>query len=302
MAQFKLFIAVFTAVFMILSLSSCKKNIDTDVQSSSKEEFSSVNNSDNETENTVYEFSKDKLFEVNSISEILKTHKSVKIIDKHDGTESIEQYFFHDGKPVFVQKWTSGGDDSYSLIEGWIQGYFIEYADGEYYVSVNVNEPTDDTAECPYDGVITNVFSEYEIELSDETEDSFVLDLKFEGQSSDVIHKCTVNKKTHEVTNIYYETGDGYTAITEYVYGEEVEDYGITQGFDNTKTVTMHIENIENGEAKNKTVTYTVPSDWILTPSLYDDYTLYTNAEYNQLFEYPGHNTDYTIYATQIKG
>lgn len=293
MAYFKRITAFVLAVFMVFTLSSCKKAPDVE------EASTDTNNTSAIVESSVYEFSEDKLFEVNSISELLKTHKSVKVIDKHDGTENIQQFFLYDGKTVFAQKWT--GKNGNTLTEGWIKGFFVEYADGQYNASVNVNEFTGEDAECPYDGAITLAISEYKIELIDETADSFILSLSSEGQSDDVIHKCTVDKKTHAVTNIRYETSDGYTAITDCVYNEDVDDFGLTKGFDDTKTVTMHIHTVKDGKEENKTVEYKVPSEWVLTPLLYD-YTLYSNAEYTQLFEYPGHGKNYTIYVTNLKG
>lgn len=295
----KILVAVLS-VILSLSFVGCSASPDGEKTTNHNDVTTTQKTDETSAEDVVYEFSEDKLFEVNSISELLKTHKSVKVIDKHDGSENIQQFFLYDGKTVFAQKWT--GENGNTLTEGWIKGFFVEYADGQYNASVNVNEFTGADAECPYDGAITFAISEYEIELIDETADSFILSLSFEGQSDDVIHKCTVDKKTHVVTNIHYETSDGYTAITDCVYDEDVDDFGLTKGFDDTKTVTMHINTITDGKEENKTVEYNVPSDWMLTPSIYDDYTLYSNAEYTQLFEYPGHGENYTIYATNLKG
>ena len=301
MALFKRFTCVVFTVLMALSLSSCEKNSDIDESTSNKKDtVSVVDTAVSESENIVYKFDKDKLFETNLISNHLKTYKSVKIISKHDGAENIEQYFLYDGKTVFAQKWKNSSDNS--LNEGWIKGFYVEYADGQYTATVNPDDVTGDEAECPYDASIIYAISDFELEMIKETEDSFIFNLNSEGQADEVIHTCTVDKKTHNVTNIYYETPEGYISTTDYIYGEDVDDFGLTDGFADTKKVTIHFNYIVNDVEENKTVTYTVPSEWMLIPSIYDDYTLYSNMEYTQMFEYPGHGEDYTIYATYLKG
>ena len=294
--RYKKNITVFLFILIIVTaFSACdKKTVDGDETTETATSVVVGN------DNTVYEFDEEKLFEVNSMDNLLKMYSTVKIIDKHDGSENIQQFFMYDGKPVFAQKWI--GNNGNTLYEGLIKGCYVDYENGQYIASANADDLVGDDAAFPYEDAVINAVSGYEFELIEETEDCFVLNLNYAGKTDDITNTCTVDKKTHVLKSVCYETADGYVATTEYVYGDEVDDFGITQGFDDTKTITVNIHKIKDGKEENKTLSFTVPSAWKFAPSFRDEYTLYADSEYTQIFEYPVHEEDYTIYATNLMG
>ena len=253
-------------------------------------------------------FDYDTLISRNMLSSVFPVYKAVHITTETD--EGTSEIWLADIDGHYLSAYEFGENSYYG------EPFFGEY-NGMYF------ERNEERSEAPYnvscagyhdpdksceDYISINFDPGTDLYYTGETEDtlSFRSGLKDENISE----SFTVERDTLFVLEREFSYNDealGFHSRATYEYLSELPDLDYIRSLTGPfRTVTEIYEVFHSGTGKKETQTneYEIPADWEYMP---DDVKLglrniYNNTDYLGPYIYPGNNTDYTVFTTNIMG
>ena len=138
-------------------------------------------------------------------------------------------------------------------------------------------------------------------ETTAEPEETTVPPTGYELSDEDVYY--VVDKKTLALKKAVWNVGTNYEFSEELEYGCEVNEYQLTDHWEELREVTFVCTMAdENGALSEEVLRFVVPGDMELIPYSFEELALYNNAENTEEYEYPGNGEDYIVYVTNVMG
>ena len=239
------------------------------------------------------DFTWQNLLEANSLEYILRFCPAVCIYDQ-DAEHSRTWYFKRSGETVRIHE--DGAN-----ISGQYGRFLIDYEttqNGEKRVRVGaISENT------VSDGSISEYLSYLvSLRLDRLDEDCFRLDCTTVNGETE---RLAVNRGTLWLQEITYDYWNYPSSTTCFEYPGKEPAFDFLNGWDGElRTVTVVWESFEGGSPHTRTEFHRLPADWEYLPyeGRWGDYTVYMDAGYTRIYEYPGDGMDYTLYLTTAKG
>ena len=246
-----------------------------------------------------FTFTWSELIEANRLRNVLSIYPTVRHYNREYGPEEVTWVYPRgDGLAIL------------SIMDGYISGYFNgayftwqERDNGRFLSSIEDLDPgyTDPEAR---DGYLTEYLSG-------------IAEMRYESTEGDLIWaECTVRGGMLE--RVAVDRGTLVLREVQVFYSEEYPPSSTVFLYDDTgpalecldswdgpmRTVTVHWEEFPDGVRTTRDETVRIPVDWEYLPwqGRWGGYTVWMNADYTRLYEYPGDGMDYTLYLTTAKG
>lgn len=269
----------------------------------------------------VLSFTADDLHEANNVRDISAKYGTLKVSNRnlYDSGYSDTYYYAQDGAPAYmtVEKESETGD---TAVYGYYKGFNYYTENGQTTAFSSLEDPSG------FDNdIYTEWFMSEPIFLeSDGNMITFAcLYSGFYGVDYDIytVDKNTLFVQDHSWVSylaVYEQDDDGYYiwpddpseieyeryyGSTEYTYGARVDDSRVTKAWtEGVRTVTVNIENFEDGKPVVKIYKIRVPKTWEYIPEEFFIYNCWMNEGYTREYEYPGDGVSYTLYLTSAVG
>ncbi len=238
------------------------------------------------------------LVSANSVEALLRKYETITIESDRDEV----QLFTYKSKPAFLNHVNYTDDEEY--LGGWIDGFGYTLSDEGDYASVNAFNLSEDEA-FPYDSYVVDYFGGQQLFVKEIGKDYYKIIHTYEGMLENEKYEYIFDKETLELREYNFALFDGTTGSTVVHFDKPLSENSsevieIMDGERKSITVKSELYDFDN-VIKNE-VTLSIPSEWKLELLAGVEIALYSNAEMTEIYEYPGHGIDHTIYVTNSLG
>ena len=236
------------------------------------------------------------LSDANRTTKLINTYGAFrKVSNPGMDSEFVEGYYLVNNKMAKIMSYGFGNSANVSY-EGWYDGYVVYYDQDHMKMFVLVESLEGEG--YPYDYDTSYLFTEDKnLELESETKDAYTYKVIADATT----HKVIVDKKTLEVQEVFLND-NSYHA--KYEYGKQEDCPTILASWiGELKTVNVYCQLMVNNSMIQSYKEFKIPMDWELEVGSY----IYGVESYSDLnfvnpYEYPGHASNYTVYVTNVKG
>lgn len=238
------------------------------------------------------------LVSANSVEALLQKYETITIESDRDEAE----LFTYKSKPAFLNHVVYNDDEEY--LGGWIDGLGYTLSDEGDYASVNVfNLGEDET--FPYEDYVVDYFGGQELFVKEIGEDYYKIIHTYEDMLENEKFEYIFDKETLELREYNYTLFDDTSGSTVFQFDKPLSENSsevieIMNG--ERKSITVKSELYDFDEVIRNEATLSIPSEWKLELLAGVEIALYSNAEQTEVYEYPGHGIDHTIYVTNSLG
>ncbi len=238
------------------------------------------------------------LVSANSIETLLKKYETITTESDRDEV----QIFTYNGMPSFINHVIYSDDEAY--LGGWIDGIGFDIFENESYATVNAFNLNEE-ATFPYDSHVVDYFGGQELFVKEIGKDYYKIIHTYEGMLENEKFEYIFDKETLELREYNFVLFDGTTGSTVVDFNKPLSEkcsevIEIMDGERKSITVKSEFHDFDN--VIKDEVTFRIPSDWKLELLAGVEIALYSNEEQTEIYEYPGHGIDHTIYVTNSLG
>lgn len=211
------------------------------------------------------------------------------------------QLFTYKSKPAFLNHVVYTDDEEY--LGGWIDGLGYTLSDEGDYASVNAFDLSEEA--FPYESYVVDYFGGQELFVKEIGEDYYKIIHTYEGMLENEKYEYIFDKETLELREYNYTLFDDTTGSTVVRFDKPLSENSsevieIMDGERKSITVKSELHDFDN--VIKDEVTFRIPSDWKLELLAGVEIALYSNEGQTEIYEYPGHGIDHTIYVTNSLG
>ncbi|MBR5796487.1 MAG: MBL fold metallo-hydrolase [Erysipelotrichaceae bacterium] len=236
------------------------------------------------------------LSEANRTTKLINTYGAFrKVSNPGMDSEFVEGYYLVNNKMAKIMSYGFGNSANVSY-EGWYDGYVVYYDQDHMKMFVLVESLEGEG--YPYDYDTSYLFTEdKKLELESETKDTYTYKVIADATT----HKVIVDKKTLEVQEVFLNDNSYYS---KYEYGKQEDCPTILASWiGELKTVSVYCQLMVNNSMIQYYKEFEIPMDWELEMGSYIyDVESYSDMNFVNPYEYPGHASNYTVYVTNVKG
>ncbi len=237
------------------------------------------------------------LVSANSIEELLKKHNVITIDSNYGDT----QLFSYNSQPAYLEHAVYSDDEDF--ISGWIDGITYTLSGEQYFASVNAFSLHEKS--FPYDSFIVDYFSGMELFVEEIGEDYYRIINTYEGMLENERYEFIFDKETLELREHNYTLFDDTSGSIKVNFDKPLNKFSsdIAKIMDGErKNITVKSELYDGDEVIRNESVVTLPYDWETEMLAGVEIALYSNEEQTEIYEYPGHGIDHTIYVTNSLG
>ena len=238
------------------------------------------------------------LVSANSVEALLQKYETITI---ENGRDEVK-LFTYKSKPAFLNHVVYTDDEEY--LGGWIDGFGYTLSNEGDYASVNAFDLSEDEA-FPYEDYVVDYFGGQELFVKEIGKDYYKIIHTYDGMLENEKFEYIFDKETLELREYNFALFDGTTGSTVVDFNKPLSEkcsevIEIMDGERKSITVKSELHDFDN--VIRDEVTFSIPSDWKLELLAGVEIALYSNEEQTEIYEYPGHGIDHTIYVTNSLG
>ena len=238
------------------------------------------------------------LVSANSVEALLQKYETITIESNRDEV----QLFTYKSKPAFLNHVVYTDDEEY--LGGWIDGLGYTLSNEGDYASVNAFDLSEDEA-FPYEDYVVDYFGGQELFVKEIGNDYYKIIHTYEGMLENERFEYIFDKETLELREYNFVLFDGTTGSTVIRLDKPLSENSseVIEIMDGErKSITVNSELYDFDEVIRNEVVLSIPSEWKLELLAGVEIALYSNKEQTEIYEYPGHGIDHTIYVTNSLG
>lgn len=238
------------------------------------------------------------LVSANSVEALLQKYETVTIESDRDKV----QLFTYKSKPAFLNHVVYTDDEEY--LGGWIDGLGYTLSNEGDYASVNAFDLSEEAA-FPFDGYVVDYFGGQELFVKEIGRDYYKIIHTYDGMLENERYEYIFDKETLELREYNFALFDGTSGSTVFSFDKPLNEnsVGIVDVMDGErKNITVKSELYDFDEVIRDEAVLSIPSDWKLELLAGVEIALYSNEEQTEIYEYPGHGIDHTIFVTNSMG
>ena len=237
------------------------------------------------------------LVSANGVEALLQKYETITIESNRDEV----QLFTYKSKPAFLNHVVYTDDEEY--LGGWIDGIGCEISGDEAYATANAFDLSEE--DFPYEDYVVDYFGGQELFVKEIGNDYYKIIHTYEGMLENEKFEYIFDKETLELREYNFALFDDTTGSTVDHFNKPLSEncsevIEIMDGERKSITVKSELYDFDN-VIKNE-VTFRIPSEWKLELLAGVEIALYSNEEQTEIYEYPGHGIDHTIYVTNSLG
>ena len=238
------------------------------------------------------------LVSANSVEALLQKYETITIENDRDEI----QLFTYKNRPAFLNHVFYTDDEEY--LGGWIDGFGYTLSNEGDYASVNAFDLSEDEA-FPYEDYVVDYFGGQELFVKEIGNDYYKIIHTYDGMLENEKFEYIFDKETLELHEYNFALFDGTTGSTVVDFNKPLSDKSseVIEIMDGErKSITVKSELYDFDEVIRDEAVLSIPSDWKLELLAGVEIALYSNEEQTEIYEYPGHGIDHTIYVTNSLG
>ena len=251
------------------------------------------------TSNSSLKASIDEIYEANLLSNLVRTHGSVKNTSYFDGTSYITGSFLVEDK--IANLFTMIRSDGTCTYNGWFDGYTYYDNGARVVMDVFVEQMDGDTMVPGEQDMAYYFLYDDEIVYEGKKDNTYIFNLNL----YDTPYTLTVDCDSLALLKVEWKTAEGTDKI-EYIYGEWIPGQDIMNCWTNEsglKMVSVYADLIENGKPMSLYRPFYLPVSWELdVVSMKWDVFKYMDPYYSVPYSYPEDGKSYEIYVTNAAG
>lgn len=237
------------------------------------------------------------LVSANSIEALLQKYEVITI----EGDRDEVQLFNYNGMPAFVNHVIYNDNEKYT--GGWIDGIGYEISGDEAYATANAFDLSEEA--FPYESYVVDYFGGQELFVKEIGEDYYKIIHTYDGMLDNENFEYIFDKETLELREYNFALFDDTTGSTVVHFNKSLSEkcsevIEIMDGERKSITVKSELHDFDN--VIKDEVTFRIPSEWKLELLAGVEIALYSNEGQTEIYEYPGHGIDHTIYVTNSLG
>ena len=237
------------------------------------------------------------LVSANSVEGLLKKHDVITVDSNYGDT----QLFSYKSQPVYLEHAVYSDDEEF--ISGWVDGITYTLSGEQYFASVNAFALHEKS--FPYDSFIVDYFSGMELFVEEIGEDYYRIINVYEDMLENERYEFIFDKETLELREHNYTLFDDTSGSVKVDFDKPLNKFSsdIAKTMDGErKNITVKSELYDGDEVIRNEAVFSLPHDWETEMLAGVEIALYSNAEQTEIYEYPGHGIDHTIYVTNSLG
>ena len=238
------------------------------------------------------------LVSANGVQALLQKYETVTIeIDRDE-----VQLFTYKSKPAFLNHVIYNDDEEY--LGGWIDGFGFEINGGEAFATADAFYLSEEETFL-YEDYVVNYFGGQELFVKEIGKDYYKIIHTYDGMLENEKFEYIFDKETLELREYNFVLFDDTTGSTVVHFNKPLSEncsevIEIMDG--ERKSITVNSELYDFDEVIRNEVVLSIPSEWKLELLAGVEIALYSNEELTEIYEYPGHGIDHTIYVTNSLG
>ena len=238
------------------------------------------------------------LVSANSVEALLQKYETITIESNRDEV----QLFTYKSKPAFLNHVVYTDDEEY--LGGWIDGFGFEINGGEAFATADAFYLSEEETFL-YEDYVVNYFGGQELFVKEIGEDYYKIIHTYDGMLENERFEYIFDKETLELREYNFALFDGTTGSTVVDFNKPLSEkcsevIEIMDGERKSITVKSELHDFDN--VIRDEVTFHIPSEWKLELLAGVEIALYSNEGQTEIYEYPGHGIDHTIYVTNSLG
>ena len=238
------------------------------------------------------------LVSANSVNALLQKYETITIENDRDEV----QLFTYKSKPAFLNHVVYNDDEEF--LGGWIDSIGFEINGGVAFATANAFNLSEDET-FPYEDYVVNYFGGQELFVKEIGEDYYKIIHTYEDMLENEKFEYIFDKETLELREYNYTLFDDTSGSTVFHFDKPLSENSsalieIMNG--ERKSITVKSELYDFDEVIRNEATLSIPSEWKLELLAGVEIALYSNEEQTEIYEYPGHGIDHTIYVTNSLG
>ena len=237
------------------------------------------------------------LVSANSVEALLQKYETITIESDRDEV----QLFTYKSKPAFLNHVVYTDDEEY--LGGWIDGLGYTLSDEGDYATANAFYLSEEA--FPYESYVVDYFGGQELFVKEIGEDYYKIIHTYEGMLENEKFEYIFDKETLELREYNFVLFDDTTGSTVIRLDKPLSENSsevieIMDGERKSITVKSELHDFDN--VIKDEVTFRIPYDWKLELLAGVEIALYSNEGQTEIYEYPGHGIDHTIFVTNSLG
>ena len=237
------------------------------------------------------------LVSANSVAALLQKYDVITIESDRDEV----QLFNYNGMPAFVNHIIYNDNEKYT--GGWIDGLGYTLSDEGDYASVNAFDLSEEA--FPYESYVVDYFGGQALFVKEIGEDYYKIIHTYDGMLENEKYEYIFDKETLELREYNYTLFDDTTGSTVIRLDKPLSENSseVIEIMDGErKNITVKSELYDFDDVIRNEATLSIPSDWKLELLAGVEIALYSNEGQTEIYEYPGHGIDHTIFVTNSLG
>ena len=238
------------------------------------------------------------LVSANSVEALLQKYDVITIESDRDEV----QLFNYNGMPAFVNHIIYNDNEEYT--GGWIDGIGYEINGEEAFATADAFYLSEEET-FRYDDYVVDYFGGQELFVKEIGKDYYKIIHTYEGMLENEKFEYIFDKETLELREYNYTLFDDTTGSSVFSYDKPLNEYssGIIEILDGErKSITVKSELYDYDEIIRNEAVFSIPYDWKLELLAGVEIALYSNEDMTEIYEYPGHGIDHTIFVTNSLG
>ena len=238
------------------------------------------------------------LVSANSVNALLQKYETITIESDRDEI----QLFTYKSRPAFLNHVIYNDDEEY--LGGWIDGIGFEINGEEAFATADAFYLSEEET-FRYDSYVVDYFGGQELFVKEIGKDYYKIIHTYDGMLENekfeyIFDKETLELREHNFTLFDDTSGSAIFSFDKPLSENSSEVIEIMDGERKNITVKSELYDFDN-VIKNE-VTLSIPSEWKLELLAGVEIALYSNEGQTEIYEYPGHGIDHTIYVTNSLG
>lgn len=238
------------------------------------------------------------LVSANSVNALLQKYETITIENDRDEI----QLFTYKSRPAFLNHVIYNDDEEY--LGGWIDGIGFEINGEEAFATADAFYLSEEETFL-YDDYVVDYFGGQELFVKEIGKDYYKIIHTYEGMLENEKFEYIFDKETLELREYNFVLFDDTTGSTVIRSDKPLSEncsevIEIMDG--ERKNITVNSELYDFDEVIRNEVVLSIPSEWKLELLAGVEIALYSNEEQTEIYEYPGHGIDHTIYVTNSLG
>ena len=300
MKKTKIILSVIVCITVLVTLCACMRGNGDDTTTTESPTSSEYKTEIFEEPKTLEEagLTYNDLVSANSVDALLKKYEVITI----DGDREVAQLFTYNDKPAFINHVVYNDDEEY--LGGWIDSTGFEINGGKAVATANAFNLGEDTA-YPYENYVVDYFGGLQLFVKEIGRDYFKIIHTYEGMQENEKFEYIFDKETLELREYNFTLFDDTTGSTQFYTDKPLNDSNlqVTEKMDGErKSITINSELYDYDDVIRSEAVLSIPSDWELELLAGVEIALYSNEEQTEIYEYPGHGIDHTIFVTNSLG